>query len=642
MKQYLIFIIMLLMLPAACRAQGEYTTKNKKAISAYEDGMQFLNMYEYGDAESSFQRAIAYDPTFIEAYILLGTVYEEQRLYEKAVENYEKSILINPGFFPNTYLNVANLELKIGQYEKAKGNYEKYLNFKNLKPAVRAQAENGIKKCDFAIEQIKNPKPFSPAPLGTGVNTSFSEYMPAITADESTLIFTRLVKSETRETGTDHQEDFYTSKWVNGNWTDAIPLSDKLNSANNEGAHTISPDGKTLFFTACNRESGVGSCDIYMSKWYKGQWDYPDNLYEINSGSWDSQPSIAPDGRTLYFTSSRNSGMDLYVTYLDDNDKWSEPVALPSNINTTGNELGPFMHSDGKTLYFVSDGHMGMGGLDIFYTRKTSDSTWSDPVNIGYPINTYRDEAFMFVSASGIKAYYAAGALDVVRSENRNMDIYSFELYPEARPTSVTYLEGVVTDLISKKPLQASFELIDLKSGNIIAGSKADENGEFLICIPSGLDYMLNVSHEKYLFHSENFSLSGVHSKTDPYRKDVALQPIGTDAIVVLKNIFFDTDKYDLKSESFAELEKLYQLMLKNPKLKIEIRGHTDNTGTKEINRVLSENRAKAVYLYLTNKGIAADRMTYKGYGDSLPIDTNNTPEGRANNRRTEFKVISN
>ncbi len=644
MAKHLFIFVLLGTLSWACTTAQEYTSKNKKAISAYQEGMKAMSSFNYSDAEESFKRALAFDPKFVEAYLMMGTMYEEQRMYEPAIEYFEKSLLIDPEFYPNTYYLVANLEIKTGQYEKALFNYETYLKRKNIKIAQKLIAEKGVNTCQFAIEQIKNPKDFNPKPLGKGVNSDNSEYMPALTADESTLIFTRLVKATSYETGSDKQEDFYISKFINGEWSTAVPLSDKLNSQLNEGAHTVAPDGKTLYFTGCNRESGVGSCDIYMSQWYKGDWDYPENLYEINSNSWDSQPSIAPDGTTLYFTSSRNGSLDLYVTRLDENNKWSEPEMLPKNINTTGNEMSPFMHPDGKTLYFVSDGHTGMGGLDIFYTRKTSDSSWSDPINIGYPINTHKDEAFLFVSASGENAYYAAGALDVLKNENSNMDIYSFRLYEDARPVPVTYLKGNVSDIITDLPLKASFELIDLKTGTITAASKADEKGAFLLCIPTGHDYMLNVSHENYLFHSENFSLSGVHTNTDPYVKNVQLRPIsaGDSSIVILRNIFFDTDRYELKPESFAELDKLYLLMLKNPKLKIEIRGHTDNTGTKEINRVLSENRAKAVYLYLTNKGISADRMTYKGYGDSLPIDTNNTPEGRANNRRTEFKVISN
>ncbi len=636
MKNILLFAVLMLFSVYMQAQDRPLTSKNKKAVKEYNDGVNYLNGYNYEDALSSFERAILYDPKFIEPYIMIGTLYEEKKDYNKAVEYYEKSLVLDPDFFPSNFYNVGMLETKIGQYEKALPNFETFLKY-SPKPGPKKQAEHGIEVCKFAINQIKNPKPFDPKPLGSGVNTENSEYMPALTADESTIIFTRLIKSASAETYSGMQEDFYTSKLVDGQWTQAIPLSEKLNSSGNEGAHTISPDGKTLYFTACGREAGKGSCDIYMSQWYKGGWDYPVNLYEMNSREWDSQPSISPDGKTIYFTSARNGGMDLFVTHLQNNGDWSEPVALPATINTTGSEMSPFLHPDGKTLYFTSDGHLGMGGLDIFYCRMNEDSTWSTPVNIGYPINTSYDEAFLFVSASGEKAYFATGGLMV-----QSMDIYSFDLYKEARPDPVTFLKGIVTEIGTEKPLQASFELADLKNGKVVASSTSDENGAFLLCIPTGKDYMLNVSAEKYLFYSDNFSLSGTHTKTDPFIKNINLQPIGSDAVVVLNNIFFDTDKYDLRQESFIELDKVKKMMLANPKMKIEIRGHTDNTGTKEHNLTLSGNRAKAVVTYLTSQGISKDRMIYKGYGDSMPRATNDTPEGRALNRRTEFKVISN
>ncbi|PKP03617.1 MAG: hypothetical protein CVU11_07680 [Bacteroidetes bacterium HGW-Bacteroidetes-6] len=635
--KHLSVLILLLIVATGCMAQEKLSSNNKKAIKEYYKGMDAMEIYAYDDAEQAFLKAIAYDKKFVEPYIMLGTAYEEQKDYEKSMEYFEKSIEIDEDFFPGTMLVLARMQAKNGLYEKAAANYERYLKRRDIKVASRAQAEKGLEQCKFAIDQINHPRDFDPQPLGSGVNTENSEYMPALTADENVIIFTRLLPSTSAESATSMQEDFYTSRFVNGNWTEAVPLSKHLNSPQNEGAHTISPDGKTFFFTACNRESGKGSCDIYMSKWRKGDWDYPVNLYEINSKSWDSQPSISPDGKTLYFTSSRNGSMNIFVTHLIDEDTWSEPEMLPSPINTNGNEMAPFMHPDGKTLYFTSDGHLGMGGLDIFVSRKQADSTWSEPINIGYPINTSNDEAFLFVSASGDKAYFAGGGL-----LGQKMDIFSFDLYEEARPEAVTYMKGIVVDQLTQIPLSASFELTDLNNGNVVAASQSDETGSFLLCIPSGHDYGLNVSRDNYLFYSENFNLSGVHSKTDPFIKNVELQPIDKDAIVVLKNIFFDTDKFDLKPESFVELEKLIQMLQKNSKMKIEIRGHTDNTGGKEHNQQLSENRAKSVYNYLIGKGISASRLTYKGFGDTLPIETNDTPEGRASNRRTEFRVISN
>lgn len=642
MKHISIFIL-LLSLVASCVAQTKLTTNNKKAIKEYYKGMDAMEIYEYANAEDAFLKAIEYDKKFVEPYIMLGTCFEEQRNYEKSMEYFEKSIEVNEDFFPNTMVVLARMQVKFGLYEKAALNYERYLKHSEITVVNRAQAEKGLEQCKFAIEQINNPRDFDPKPLGPGVNTEYSEYMPVLTADEDVIIFTRLIPSTSAESESSMQEDFFTSKFVDGEWTKAVPLSKHINTPQNEGAHTISPDGKLLYFTACQRNTSKGSCDIYMSKWRKGDWDYPVNVEGVNSKSWDSQPTLTPDGKTMYFSSGRyNNNYDLFTSNMLENGEWSVPRRLPDNINTTGEEQTPFIHPDGKTLYFTSNGHMGMGGQDIFYCRKINDSTWSDPVNIGYPINTNRDEVCLFVSASGEKAYFASGGMDIKNHQLNNLDIYSFDLYQEARPEAVTYMKGIVVDQLTKNPLTATFELIDLSNGLVVASSQSDESGSFLLCIPTGRDYGLNVSRENYLFYSENFNLSGVHTKTDPFIKNVELQPIGTDAIVVLNNIFFDTDKFDLKPESFIELDKLVLMLQKNTAMKIEIRGHTDNTGSKDHNKQLSENRAKSVYNYLISKGISANRLTYKGFGDTLPIETNDTPEGRAKNRRTEFRVISN
>ncbi|NLL27735.1 MAG: OmpA family protein [Bacteroidales bacterium] len=633
--KYLFIFSMMFFIPFLAFSQENLSSKNKKALREYAEGMTFLDGYKYQEAEKAFIKSIELDKKFIEAYIMLATLYEEQKKYSESLEYYDKSFQLDEKFYPKNFFYAGNLALKIGEYEKALSYFNSFLNSKAVMPASKIQADRAIKVCKFAIDQIKNPKDFNPKSIGSGINTEKSEYMPVLTADESTIIFTKELEHPETTNPSGLQEDFYISKYVDGEWTVAVPLSNNLNTPGNEGAHTISPDGKTIYFTACDRKDGKGSCDIYMSKWKNGDWDTPVNVSEINSRFWDSQPSISPDGKTLYFTSSRSGNIDIYVTYLNDNGKWSTPTPLPKNINTPDEDMSPFIHPDGKTLYFASSGHIGMGGLDIFYTKLNDDSTWTDPVNIGYPINTYKDEAFLFVSASGEKAYFASGELN----EN-NMDIFYFDLYKEARPDAVTYLKGVVTDMKTQNPIVASFELTDLKSGKIIANSNSDSQGAFLLCIPTGRDYMLNVSKEKYLFYSENFNLDGIHSKTEPFLKNIALQPVSTGEIVVLNNIFFDTDKYDLKEESFIELEKLKTLLLNNPQMKIEIRGHTDNTGSKQHNQILSENRAKTVVNYLISKGIKPERIQSKGYGDTIPRATNDTPEGRALNRRTEFKVI--
>ena len=362
----------------------------------------------------------------------------------------------------------------------------------------------------------------------------------------------------------------------------------------------------------------------------------------VNSSAWDSQPSISSDGKTLYFASSRSGGkgnMDIWKSTRDDNGIWTAPVNLGDSINTGRDEQSPFIHPDGKTLYFCSSGHPGMGSYDIFYSRMDDNGNWSTATNIGYPINSSDADGFLFVNAIGNKAYFSSEKF----GGKGGLDIYSFDLYEAARPTAVTYMKGTVYDSKTKKRLQAKFELVDLSNSKTVAQSESDPlTGEFLVSLPSDRNYALNVSRDGYLFYSENFELKGDHSQLKPFMKDVYLQPIEAGSIVILKNIFFDFDKFDLKPESLIELNRLLDLLKKNPALKIEIGGHTDNKGTAEYNQKLSESRSRSVFDFLVNKGIDKSRLSYKGYGLTKPIDTNDTDEGRANNRRTEFKVVSN
>jgi len=639
-KSLSLFLVVVLF--QSCYSQQlELTTKNKRAEKVFRQGLELYNNYEPQRAKSQFLRAIEIDSLFVEAYQLVGSIFEEEKNYEKAIEYYEKSIEVDPDFFSNTFYLVANLYLKDGIYEKALSNLNNFIKYKNISHDLREEAYKKINNCEVAIELMKNPVPFEPKNLGTAINTSNSEYSPTLTADEQILYFT---VSRPRDQYTlcetcKEEEDFYISFRKDGEWLPVRPFGKPVNTHGNEGAASISPDGMYFYFTACNRSDGYGSCDIYYSKREKGQWTVPVNMGPVVNGPyWDSQPTLAPDGKTLYLASARNGQMDIFVTVKDDDGKWGEPICLRKPVNTDKAEMTPFIHPDGKTLYFTSNGHPGMGGFDIFYSQKQDDGTWSEPENLGYPINTHKDEGFFIVNALGDKAYFATDQL----GGYGKMDLYVFNLHESARPTSVTYLKGIVTNKSNNNRISANFELFDIKTGNLVVNSRSDEvNGEFLVCLPTNKNYALYVSKDGYLFYSENFALKGQHSKLKPYKKNIELQPIIKDEIVILRNIFFDFDKDILKNESVVELYKLLNLLNKNNTMAIEIRGHTDSFGLAEYNKRLSQNRALAVYNYLIEKGIDKNRLSYKGFGAEEPIDTNETEEGRANNRRTEFRVLS-
>jgi len=358
---------------------------------------------------------------------------------------------------------------------------------------------------------------------------------------------------------------------------------------------------------------------------------------EINTVSWETSGCLSADGNKFYFTSDRPNGLgglDIYVSTKLANGAWGKALNLGPEINTPGNEDAPFMHQDG-TLYFGSDGLPGLGDFDIFKS-EWNGGKWTKPQNLGYPINTIENEGSLVISADGKTAYYASDRAD----SRGGLDLYTFQLRNDIRPAQTLWVKGKVFDRSTRKGLPSSVELTDLSSKEIISKLQTDETGNYLITLPKGKDYAFNVNRKGYLFFSENFPLSQQQGDT-AYTIDIPLQPIEANAAIVLKNIFFDPNKYELKPESQVELDEVVQLMKDNPTLKIQINGHTDNSGKAADNIGLSENRAKSVTAYLVTKGVSTSRLSSRGYGDTQPIAANSTANGRAQNRRTELKVIS-
>ena len=360
----------------------------------------------------------------------------------------------------------------------------------------------------------------------------------------------------------------------------------------------------------------------------------------INTDFWESSPSLSPDKRDLYFASSQAGGFggrDIWVTHRLPTGKWSRPENLGEAVNTSGDESCPFMHADNETLYFNSNGHPGYGMTDLFFSKKVNDSSWTVAENLGYPVNTIDDQGSLIVAADGKTAYYASDGADT----KGGLDIYSFQLREDIRPLKTLWVKGKVFDKKTLAGLPSAVELTNIKTGNLISKIQTDEDGNYLATLPVGKDYAFNVNRKGYLFYSDNFSLS-TNPVDSVYNKDIPLQPLETGAAIVLKNIFFDTKKIELKPESIAELDKIVQLLNDNPKLKIQISGHTDNVGLAKDNLLLSNKRAKAVTTYLLQKGILITRLMAKGFGSAKPIADNKTENGKALNRRTELSVISN
>lgn len=640
----LVAICLFLMTFISAQAQlDEYRTTDKKAIKYFEKAISYLNYDQFELCQLNLESALERDPNFLDAQVLLGQVLFEQREYEEAKEWYRKTAEADPAFYPPVHFFLGNLELSVGNYAEAKRHLENYLKYPTRNQGEAEMAKLGIAHSVFGMTAMENPVDFNPINLGRNVNSEYSEYFPALTADESMLLFTRRLPEPRSPLGAN--EDFFFCEKRNGEWLPAYNPGPPINSANNEGAPTLSPDGQFIIFTTCELygeygpgRRGFGSCDLFIAKRIGKGWSKPMNMGRtINSRAWETQPSFASDGKTLYFIRGKSGGQnaDIYTSSLEE-EGWSQAVPLSSVINSDQAEESVFIHPDNQTLYFSSRGHTGMGGLDIFLSRKDENGEWTTPVNLGYPINTFKDENSFHVSASG-----KTGLIGSNREGGfGDIDLYSFELPEEIRPQEVTFLKGQITDAKTGKPLEARFELIDLETNETITKSYSDKsNGRYLVCIPVNRSYALNANHKGYLFHSENFELKGIENVKN-YEKNIALQPIEAGRSVVLKNVFFDTDKFDLKSSSKSELARLVQLLKESPELRIEIGGHTDSKGDAGANQLLSENRSKAVFEYLIAQGIAADRLSYVGYGQMSPIATNDTESGRAQNRRTEFKVM--
>jgi outer membrane protein OmpA-like peptidoglycan-associated protein len=641
MKQLLIllFILVSLTAPPEAYCQKYHTTSNR-ALKLYKEGLTSYDFIDYNSAEEYFSQAIAADSKFYEAYMMLGELMLKQKRYREAVANYRIAVKLDSAFYLPVFFSLANAEISTGDYANAGRHFSIYLSLEKISSRNLEAAKKNLKNCEFAIEALKNPVPFSPVSVGEGINTVDDEYWPSITADGQMLIFTRQAKPGDQNRGDGiAQEDFYVSYLSDNSWQKAINAGPPLNTRQNEGAQSLSSDGSYMYFTACDRPGGLGSCDIFFSSRSKGRWSVPLNIGSpVNSQYWESQPSVSADGKVLYFSSSRPGGFggkDIWCSVSDDKGKWSSPKNMGEIINTPGDEMSPFIHFDGKTLYFSSDGLPGMGGSDIYFTRMKEDSTWSVPHNLGYPINTFSDETGLIIESGGQKAYYSSK-----RDDHNGKNIYWFNLYESIRPDPVAYLKGKVFDKETGKTLVADCELINLSTGKSVLINSSDADGNFLVCLPSGYNYGINVRKKGYLFYSENFMLEDKHTALKPYLKQISLSPLKVGESMLLANVFFEVDAWMLKKESVNELNNLLNLLKENKEIIVEIGGYTDATGTDEHNQILSEKRALAVVDFLRENGIASGRLKYKGYGNASPKGNNITSEGRKLNRRTEVMIV--
>ncbi|MEO6884113.1 MAG: OmpA family protein [Bacteroidia bacterium] len=680
-----LFILLIVIIAQCAAAQNvEFVKKNfegdkaglKEALKSIDAGdvLYQQGIYMYNLALPSYLQANNFNPNNALLNFKIGSCYLYSAYKSKSLTYLQKAFSLNPNVDPQIHLLLGEGYHLNMDWDKAIGEFQLYLqntpakkeNMDNI-----AAANKGIEECNTGKEMVQHPVRVFIDNLGDAINTKYPEYGPLISADESEMIFTSRRPNTTGgqiDPGSgQYFEDLYISYFKDGKWTPAEDMGPPIDTPDHDATAGLSADGQTLYVYRFKEKDGG---DIYESDLQGDQWSKPERMSKkINSPYHESTVSLSPDGNTLYFVSDKPGGLggrDIYMTQKDDKGKWGDAQNLGPVINTKYDEEGCFIHPDGKTLYFSSKGHNTMGGYDIFKSVY-ENGQWSEPVNLGYPINSADDDVFFVISGSGKHGYYASAKGDsygdkdiymitflgpekplVLNNEdnllaNAVAPVKEMVIAPamEIKTARTTILKGVITDAITQQPLEASIEIVDIKKNQTIATfSSNSKSGKYLVSLPSGKNYGITVKAPDYLFHSENVNLPDT-AAYQVIEKNIALNKVAVGSKIVLENIFFDTDKATLRPESTNELERLIKLMNDVPTLKIEISGHTDNKGSLEHNQKLSESRAQSVVNYLVSKGISASRLQFKGYGMTQPIATNDTDEGRQQNRRTEFKILS-
>lgn len=643
MRKTLVFLLLIIAIIAHSQVREiAYSTQSKKAISAYKDAEK---LYLEGNMEAALpklEKAIGYDQNFIEAWLLKGDVEHDLGFKSEALLTYKKVISIDTDFFPLTYYFAGNLSLETGLYDESVSFFESFLLYENVRPEIQLQTLDKLARARFGSYAMSHPNSDSIQILNDSINSTADEYINSLRFDNNEMLFTRRFKPDSMLSDGFLKEKFFLSKRVRNLWEKANELNLNWPVDDQIGALSVSADGNTMYFAACGLQDGFGSCDIYQSILVNNDWGQPVNLGErVNSTGWDSQPCISADGNQLIFVSKRKGGFgesDLWKSVRLSDGSWSEAINLGEYLNTSGNEMAPYLHADGKSLYFSSTGHIGMGNADLFLSRLDEADRWSKPVNLGYPINTIGEELNIVFNSDGIQAYISC---------NRNDGFGGFDIYSvwpdnKNKPDAVSFVKIIVRDSISKAYLLSDYEIIDLESSvEIVSGQTDQRNGSFIQALPNGKRYSLLIRKTGYCIHTEHFNLEK-RSDNQPLIIEILLLPIRIGSTIVLNNVFFDVGKSEIKPESISELNQVVDFLNLNPDIKIELGGHTDSDGDAISNLKLSTERAESVRHYLIGKGIVEDRISAKGYGSILPVATNLTIEGKRINRRTEFRIIEN
>lgn len=633
-----IFLLTVLLLSVVClsvQAQGH--------IEAYAKGMRNLNNGKFPDAIENFKEAVNLKNDYGDAWYHLGLAFSLSQQYEDAAYSFGRLINVNPNFNASMYYEASKALIEIDKLKDAADAANAYLQRLEDQPINMMARHQGYYRWVYATESPKirsAEKTMADPVLIESINSNAGDYMPSVNPTGTRLYFTSV-----RQGGFDNQkdpnknnygEDLYFSNLVNGSWSAPQLLPEPLNSMGDDFGSAFTGDGQLMVYVRCGSEESIGNCDLYFTELNGTVWTSPKNMGNVvNSDNWDSQPTINSDGSRIIFTSARSGGYggsDLYMIEKNQYGEWGIPQNLGGTVNTPFNENSPYLAPDGKTLYYSSNGHPGYGGMDVFYT-VFENGKWSKPVNLGAPLNSSGDDTNFSISAEGI-GYFSSSRI------NDDYQIFQIELPDELKPKPTVVVQGIVSNSKTQAPLEAVVLIEDINSGELLSVNKSNSStGDYLVVLPAGRNYSLSATSKGFFFYSESFEIPADTSYQE-IDLNIQLEPIEKGTKVVLNNIFFESGRAELKPISYVELNKAVDLLKDNPSMVIEIGGHTDNVGSETLNQQLSQRRAQAVVDYMILAGIEATRLQAKGYGEAQPIADNNTEEGRAKNRRTEFEIV--
>lgn len=654
-RPYIFFCLwlMLLALSGSLSAQDEtYCDEEligRRSVSLYQKAEKAYFGGEISESIRLLNKSIDADPNNPAPHYLLGLIYiSERRMNLKAAADlFETTVEFCPGYNVYAWFHLARIAYGAEDFEKTVQYIEHFLEDVDRIKSDQ-DYEDAVKlyeNASFYTDMMNNPVPFDPTPV-EGISTADDEYLAIISPDNELALFTRRMELPPSRNSIVPRsrmvEKFMYSERLNGKFHEGSEMEAPFNRYENEGGATVTIDNKTLYYTLCRyrEDKSYYNCDICVSQKNNGQWSEIENLGDTvnRKDAWESQPSVTSDGNTLFFVSDRPGGFggyDIYSATKDEEGRWQTPVNLGSRINTAGNEKAPFIHTDSKTLYFSSDGRMGMGGYDIYYSKLKTDSSWTEPVNIGFPINSLYDDVGLFVSTDGRYGYFASNKFE----GKGGWDLFYFDLYKEARPQKVLFVKGSVENDGNGDIADTRVELKNVETKQVTHIPVDSTSGDYVAAVLFRNDYILTVKKRGYAYQTRYISRIDPRYSA-PVKIDMELEPIEVGKSYRLDDVYFDFNSFELTQEGKAVIDELYQFLVDNPEIEIIIQGHTDDIGNDEDNLILSENRSKAVYDYLSVKGIDRQRIDYKGFGESMPVASNQTEEGRALNRRTEFVVV--